>query len=138
MSRTTTGSSTHGTGLELQTIAAVVIGGTLLSGGRGTVTGTLLGVLIFTTLTNVFTLNNLSTSTQAVANGVIIVVDNFYSSATGGQDVLSSRADNTPGNSVKAPTGKGGCPSAKANSMTWSPPSRAISSAGEPRAITLP
>ncbi|KAA1400174.1 ABC transporter permease [Aeromicrobium ginsengisoli] len=74
MSRTTTGSSTHGTGLELQTIAAVVIGGTLLSGGRGTVTGTLLGVVIFTTLTNVFTLNNLSTSTQAVANGVIIVI----------------------------------------------------------------
>jgi ribose transport system permease protein len=74
MSRTTTGSSTHGTGLELQAIAAVVIGGTLLSGGRGTVIGTLLGVLIFTTLTNVFTLNNLSTSTQAVANGVIIVI----------------------------------------------------------------
>jgi len=74
MSRTTTGSSTHGTGLELQAIAAVVIGGTLLSGGRGTVVGTLLGVLIFTTLTNVFTLNNLSTSTQAVFNGVIIVI----------------------------------------------------------------
>ena len=34
----------------------------------------MLGVLIFTTLTNVFTLNNLDTSTQAVAKGVIIVV----------------------------------------------------------------
>lgn len=74
MSRTTTGSSTHGTLLELDAIAAVVIGGTLLSGGRGTVIGTLFGVLIFTTLTNVFTLNNLSTSTQNVAKGVIIVV----------------------------------------------------------------
>jgi len=74
MSRTTTGSSTHGTGLELDVIAAVVIGGTLLSGGRGTVIGTLFGVLILTTLSNVFTLNNLSTSTQAVAKGVIIVV----------------------------------------------------------------
>jgi ribose transport system permease protein len=74
MSRTTTGSSTHGTLLELDAIAAVVIGGTLLSGGRGTVVGTLFGVLIFTTLTNVFTLNNLSTSTQNVAKGVIIVV----------------------------------------------------------------
>ena len=74
MGRTTSGTSTHGTLYELQAIAAVVIGGTLLSGGRGTVTGTLLGVLIFTTLTNVFTLNNLSTSAQAVANGVIIVV----------------------------------------------------------------
>ena len=50
---------THGTLYELDAIAAVVIGGTLLSGGRGTIVGTVLGVLIFTTLTNVFTLNNL-------------------------------------------------------------------------------
>ena len=50
------------------------IGGTLLSGGRGTIVGTVFGVLIFTTLTNVFTLNNLSISAQAIAKGVIIVV----------------------------------------------------------------
>lgn len=74
MARTTTGSSTHGTLYELDAIAAVVIGGTLLSGGRATLVGTVLGVLIFTTLTNVFTLNNLDTSTQAVAKGAIIVV----------------------------------------------------------------
>jgi ribose transport system permease protein len=73
MARTTTGSSTHGLLAELDAIAAVVIGGTLLSGGRGTVVGTVFGVLIFTTLTNVFTLNNLDTSTQAVAKGAIIV-----------------------------------------------------------------
>ncbi len=74
MARTTTGTSTHGQLYELDAIAAVVIGGTLLSGGRGTIIGTVLGVLIFTTLTNVFTLNNLDTSTQAVAKGIIIVV----------------------------------------------------------------
>ena len=74
VARTTTGSSTHGTLYELDAIAAVVIGGTLLTGGRGTIVGTVLGVLIFTTLTNVFTLNNQDTSTQAVAKGVIIVV----------------------------------------------------------------
>ncbi|MGY1633350.1 ABC transporter permease [Geodermatophilus sp. SYSU D01186] len=74
MARTTTGSSTHGTLYELDAIAAVVIGGTLLIGGRGTIVGTVLGVLIFTTLNNVFTLNNLSSSAQAVAKGVIIVV----------------------------------------------------------------
>jgi ribose transport system permease protein len=73
MARTTTGTSTHGTLYELDAIAAVVIGGTLLSGGRGTIVGTVFGVLIFTTLTNVFTLNNLDTSTQAVAKGAIIV-----------------------------------------------------------------
>ncbi|MCZ2848693.1 ABC transporter permease [Modestobacter sp. VKM Ac-2978] len=74
MARTTTGSSTHGTLLELDAIAAVVIGGTLLVGGRGTIVGTVLGVLIFTTLANVFTLNNLSSSAQEVARGVIIVI----------------------------------------------------------------
>src|SRR4051794_13603800 len=74
VARTTTGSSTHGGLYELDAIAAVVIGGTLLSGGRGTITGTVLGVLIFTTLNNVFTQNNLSSSAQAVAKGIIIVV----------------------------------------------------------------
>ncbi|MGW4247430.1 ABC transporter permease [Nocardia sp. NPDC004722] len=74
MARTTAGTSTHGVLYELDAIAAVVIGGTLLSGGRGTIVGTVLGVLIFTTLTNVFTLNNLDTSIQAVAKGVIIVI----------------------------------------------------------------
>lgn len=74
VSRTTTGSSTHGTLLELDVIAAVVIGGTLLSGGRGSIVGTVFGVLIFATLTNVFTLNNQDTSTQNVAKGLIIVV----------------------------------------------------------------
>jgi ribose transport system permease protein len=74
VSRTTTGSSTHGLLYELDAIAAVVIGGTLLSGGRGTIVGTVFGVLIFTTLSNVFTLNNLSISAQAVVKGMIIVV----------------------------------------------------------------
>ena len=74
VSRTTTGSSTHGNLYELDAIAAVVIGGTLLTGGRGTIVGTVLGVLIFATLGNVFTLNNQDTSTQAIAKGLIIVV----------------------------------------------------------------
>ena len=74
LGRTTAGTSTHGTLYELDAIAAVVVGGTLLIGGRGTITGTVFGVLIFATLTNVFTQNNLSTSVQALAKGVIIVV----------------------------------------------------------------
>lgn len=44
---TGSGNSSMGTGLELDAIAVVVIGGTLLTGGRGHVAGTLLGVLIF-------------------------------------------------------------------------------------------
>lgn len=74
LSRTTAGTSTHGQLYELDAIAAVVVGGTLLIGGRGTIGGTVLGVLLFATLTNVFTQNNLSTSVQLVAKGVIIVV----------------------------------------------------------------
>ncbi|WP_239078824.1 ABC transporter permease [Cellulomonas marina] len=74
LARTTSGSSTHGSLYELDAIAAVVVGGTLLAGGRGTIVGTVLGVLIFTTLTNVFVINNLSTSAQSVAKGLIIVV----------------------------------------------------------------
>jgi rhamnose transport system permease protein len=39
-----------GTGLELQVIAAVVVGGTAISGGRGTLLGTLLGVMLLATI----------------------------------------------------------------------------------------
>lgn len=73
LARTTAGSSTHGQLYELEAIAAVVVGGTLLIGGRGTIVGTVFGVLIFSTLTNVFTQNNLSLSAQSVAKGAIIV-----------------------------------------------------------------
>ena len=74
LGRTTAGSSTNGQLYELDAIAAVVVGGTLLVGGRGTITGTVFGVLIFATLTNVFVQNNLTSSVQQVAKGVIIVV----------------------------------------------------------------
>ncbi|GAA4866580.1 MULTISPECIES: ABC transporter permease [Saccharopolyspora] len=74
VARTTAGASTNGMFYELDAIAAVVIGGTLLSGGRASMTGTLLGVLIFTTLGNVFTLNNLETDIQNIAKGAIIVL----------------------------------------------------------------
>jgi ribose transport system permease protein len=72
--RTTSGTSTHGTLYELDAIAAVVVGGTLLIGGRGTIVGTVLGILIFNVLTNIFTQNNLNTSVQAITKGAIIVI----------------------------------------------------------------
>ncbi|MGM7679200.1 ABC transporter permease [Microbacterium sp. A94] len=74
LGRTQAGTSTHGNFYELDAIAAVVVGGTLLIGGRGTITGTVFGVLIFQTLSNVFVQNNMSSSLQAIAKGVIIVV----------------------------------------------------------------
>lgn len=74
LSRTTAGSSNHGYLIELDVIAAVVIGGTLLAGGRGSIVGTVIGVLIFAVLTNIFIQNNLDQSVQALATGGIIVV----------------------------------------------------------------
>jgi ribose transport system permease protein len=74
VARTTSGSSTNGMFYELDAIAAVVIGGTLLSGGRGTLIGTLIGVLIFTVVNSIFTQNNLETDIQNIAKGVIIVL----------------------------------------------------------------
>lgn len=98
LGRTTAGTSTHGTLLELDAIAAVVVGGTLLIGGRGSIMGTVLGVLLFSTLTNVFTQNNMSTSVQAIAKGVIIV------GAVMLQQRFANRAPKKLAAEVKAPT----------------------------------
>jgi ribose transport system permease protein len=73
VARTSTGSSTHGGSYELEAIAAAVIGGALLTGGRGSIVGTVFGVLIFATLTNIFVLNNRSQSEQQLLKGAIIV-----------------------------------------------------------------
>jgi ribose transport system permease protein len=74
LARTGAGSSTNGLLYELDAIAAVVVGGTLLAGGRGTIVGTVIGVLIFQTLTNIFIQNNLDSSVQQIIKGAIIVV----------------------------------------------------------------
>ncbi|MGH3761985.1 ABC transporter permease [Actinophytocola sp.] len=73
IARTTSGGSTNGQFYELDAIAAVVIGGTLLSGGRGTLVGTLIGVLIFTVLNSVFSQNFIPTAVQNIVKGAIIV-----------------------------------------------------------------
>lgn len=67
------GSSDHGNLYELQAIAAAIIGGTVLTGGRGTIVGSVLGVLVFTSITNLFIVNNLAIEYQLIAQGVIIV-----------------------------------------------------------------
>ncbi|SEC85003.1 monosaccharide ABC transporter membrane protein, CUT2 family [Rhizobiales bacterium GAS191] len=62
-----------GTGLELDAIAAVVIGGTSLMGGRGGLAGTLVGVLIFGLLSDILQLHNINSNLQLVLKGMIIV-----------------------------------------------------------------
>lgn len=62
-----------GLGYELDSIAAVVIGGTSLSGGRGSVTGTVLGCLIIGVLNNGLFLLNVSPFWQQVIKGMVIL-----------------------------------------------------------------
>jgi ribose transport system permease protein len=63
-----------GTSFELDAIAAAVIGGTSLAGGKGTITGTFVGALILTLLDNVLGLNAVSDNWQLVIKGLIVVV----------------------------------------------------------------
>ncbi len=62
-----------GLGYELEAIAAVVIGGTSLSGGRGTVLGTVIGALIMAVLTNGLRVLSVAQEWQTVVTGLIII-----------------------------------------------------------------
>lgn len=73
MSRTVSAQPTAGVGAELDVIAAVVIGGASLSGGRGTITGTIVGTLLISFLRNGCTLVGISTNAQLIVIGVVIV-----------------------------------------------------------------
>jgi ribose transport system permease protein len=72
-SRTGVGSPIVQTGAELDAIAAVVIGGASLSGGKGTALQTLLGVLILGIIGNIMNLMNVPSYPQQVVKGVIII-----------------------------------------------------------------
>ena len=67
------GNPNDGVAYELDAIAAVVIGGTSLSGGVGTVGGTLVGVLIIGVINNIMGLNNVDANLQLILKGVIIL-----------------------------------------------------------------
>ncbi|MBY2920534.1 ABC transporter permease [Rhizobium leguminosarum] len=75
-----------GLGYELDTIAAVVIGGTSLSGGAGGIGGTLIGVLIIGVLRNGLNLLNVSPFLQQVIIGIVIVL------AVGAETIRRRRA----------------------------------------------
>jgi ribose transport system permease protein len=68
------GSPNDGAGYELTAIAAVVIGGTSLFGGSGTMIGTIAGSIMLGALANILQLNNINAALQLLATGAIIVL----------------------------------------------------------------
>ena len=73
-SRLNSAQPTAGMAFEMDAIAAVVLGGTSLAGGRGTIVGTLVGALIIGVLDNGLNLLNVSSFYQQVAKGVVILL----------------------------------------------------------------
>jgi len=63
-----------GRGYELDVIAAVILGGTALSGGRGTIYGVVLGALLMALLSNAFVLLGISAHWQVVTKGLVIIL----------------------------------------------------------------
>lgn len=83
--RTDSGFPNAGIGIELDAIAAVIIGGASFFGGRGTVMGVLAGVLIMGVLRNGLNINNVSAFWQQILIGLVIIIAVYI-------DVLRRRA----------------------------------------------
>jgi ribose/xylose/arabinose/galactoside ABC-type transport system permease subunit len=68
------GNPNAGVAYELDAIAAVVIGGTRLAGGKGSIAGTIVGTLIMGVLTNMLRLGNVDSNVEMMVKAVIIVL----------------------------------------------------------------
>ncbi len=68
------GSPTVGTGFELLAISAVVIGGTPLTGGTGSILGTVVGSLVIMSLANGLVIMGISSNVQTVLTGLVLIV----------------------------------------------------------------
>ena len=72
-----TGQPTAGRGFELTVVAAVILGGTSLLGGRGTLLGTLLGVLVLKVIDNGIIILRWDQDLQMVVPGIVIVLATY-------------------------------------------------------------
>lgn len=90
-----------GVGFELDAIAAVVLGGTSLMGGEGTVRGTTVGAFIIGILNNGFNLLNVSPFYQLIAKGVVIVLAVLV------DQLLKARSASAPGGRTAPPPAEG-------------------------------
>ncbi|MBI1280970.1 MAG: ABC transporter permease [Anaerolineaceae bacterium] len=87
VSRVTTTRSDFGTGLELDVIAAVVLGGTSIFGGSGTIFGTVIGLITIQLLKNGLSLANVKGDATIVIVGIVLIlsimINNFIQRRTG-------------------------------------------------------
>ena len=74
MSRLGTGNPLMGSGKEIDVIAAVVVGGTALSGGKGNIWGTVIGVILLGIISNALNILGVSPHYQYIMKGVLIIV----------------------------------------------------------------
>ena len=74
LARVNTGIITLGQGLEIDSIAMVVIGGTALKGGKGNIVGTLIGVFFLGSIGNAMNMLRLPSEVQFVAKGLVIII----------------------------------------------------------------
>jgi len=74
LSRVNTGIVTLGQGLEIDSIAMVVIGGTALKGGKGSIVGTLIGVFFLGSIGNAMNMLRLPSEVQFVAKGLVVII----------------------------------------------------------------
>ena len=72
--RMSSGRYTFGDGLELDAIASVILGGTSMAGGNGSIVGAIIGSLLIGTINNGLVFFGLSTAQQTVAKGAIIIL----------------------------------------------------------------
>ncbi len=72
--RMSTGQPNAGIGFEFQVIAAVVLGGVSLTGGKGTLSGAIIGILILSVLSNIMVLRNVNSFYQEIARGAVILL----------------------------------------------------------------
>ncbi len=82
LSRLGTGNPLMGSGKEIDAIAAAVVGGTALSGGKGNILGTVIGILLLGSITNAMNVIGMSPHWQYVFKGAVIVVSvtvSYYS-----------------------------------------------------------
>lgn len=103
--RTGAGEPLAGVGFDWDSVAAVVIGGAVLTGGRGGIGGTIAGVLIIVMIDNAMTLQNVSSFWQSTVKGVIVLIAVIIAAVTA-KDLASRMTSMQPMERLKEMLGR--------------------------------